>query len=242
MTMPAFWHDVFYAPLLNFLFWLYSGAAGQNFGVAIIELTVLLRLFLLPFTILDERSRYRYEQLMVKIGELERDFKSDAVMRKEKIRQLLKTHQVSYWSKMVVLGIQAFVLVLIYQVFLGGLRFTAEESLYAWVSVPVSVNTAFLGYDLTLRSWHWALAAGVYLFAQLYFSMRKNKRVTRADIMYLIFFPIFTALILWLLPMVKAVFILTSMIFSTLVRLVRVSLLTAKPEEIAAQAAVKPKA
>ena len=58
--MNSFWHDFLYTPLLNFLMFLYSGPAVQDLGVAIIMLTVLLRVLLLPFTLLDERNRYRY--------------------------------------------------------------------------------------------------------------------------------------------------------------------------------------
>ena len=61
--MGHFWHDYLYTPLLNFLFFLYSGPAFGNLGVAVIELTVLLRTVLLPLTILEERSRYRFEKL-----------------------------------------------------------------------------------------------------------------------------------------------------------------------------------
>ena len=45
--MGIFWHDYLYTPLLNFLIFLYSGPAFGNLGVAVIELTVLLRTVLL---------------------------------------------------------------------------------------------------------------------------------------------------------------------------------------------------
>lgn len=216
--MGQFWHDDLYNPLLNFLMYLYSGPAFGNLGVAIIELTVLLRMILFPFTVFDERSRYQYEKLSKKIGALERDFKADHIKRKEKIRDLLREHKVSYWSKVLVLGVQALVLVLLYQVFMGGIRFTPSEKLYSWVTVPPRIDTMFLGFDLAQKSLFWPSVVAVILFLQIYSVQKKREHlVTRADVMYMILFPVFTLVALLLLPMVKSVFILTSMFFSMFV-------------------------
>jgi YidC/Oxa1 family membrane protein insertase len=216
--MGQFWHDFLYTPLLNFLIFLYNGPAFGNLGVAIVQLTVLLRAALLPFTIVEERNRYRYEKLNRKIELIEKDFKADHVKRKEKIRDLLREHKVSYWSKVLVLGVQLVVLVLIYQVFVSGVAFTKYEVLYSWVKVPASVNTNFLGFDLAERSAAWALAVGVLLFMQIYTVQKQRSHlVTRSDVMYLFLFPIFTFVVLALLPMVKALFVLTSMLFSMFV-------------------------
>ncbi len=216
--MGQFWHDNLYNPLLNFLIYLYTGPAFGNLGLAIIELTVLLRIILMPFTVFDERSRYLYEKLSKKIGSLERDFKADHIKRKEKIRELLREHKVSYWSKVFVLGIQGVVLVLLYQVFMGGIRFTPNENLYAWVSVPTRIDTMFVGFDLAQKSLFWPSIVAVILFLQIYSVQKKREHlVTRADVMYMILFPVFTLVALLLLPTVKSVFILTSMFFSMFV-------------------------
>jgi membrane protein insertase Oxa1/YidC/SpoIIIJ len=216
--MNAFWHDSLYVPLLNILIWLYQGPAFGNLGVAIIELTVMLRFVLLPFTIIDERGRSEYEHLSKKIGVIERDFKADHIKRKEKIRELLKEHKVSYWSKVFVLGIQLLVLVLIYQVFMAGIRFTSADLIYHWITPPTQVNTTFLGFNLAERSWFWPTAVAAVLFAQIYAVQKKREHlVKKADVMYMIFFPLFSMVVLLVLPMVKSVFILTSMFFSMFV-------------------------
>ncbi len=216
--MAQFWHDYLYTPLLNFLIFLYSGPAFLNLGVAVIELTVLLRLALLPFSILDERNRFRYEKLNRRIEAIERDFKTDHVKRNEKIRELLKQHRVSYWSKMIVLGVQLLTLILLYQVFIGGIRFTRFEVLYEWVSVPLEINTRFLGFDLAGHSLLWPAIVAVYLFLQIYTVQKQREHlVKRSDVMYLLLFPVFTFVILLLLPMVKSLFVLTSMLFSSVI-------------------------
>lgn len=217
--MGKIWHDYLYEPLLNTLFFLYGGPAFKDMGLAIIELTVALRIVLMPFTVVNERSRYRFEKLNAKIAGIERDFRNDAVKKKEKIRELLKMHKVNYWSKSIVLGVQALVLVLLYQVFLAGLRFTRYEQLYAWVSEPRDVDTVFLGFDLAHRSFYAALIAAVVLFLWLYTEQKRREHlVTRSDVMYVLFFPIFTLAVLWALPSVKSLFVLTSMLFSIVIQ------------------------
>ncbi|KPJ85974.1 hypothetical protein AMJ57_01115 [Parcubacteria bacterium SG8_24] len=220
--MGAFWHDYLYTPLLNFLMFLYNGPAFGNMGVAIIELTVLLRLVLLPLSVLDERNRFRYEKLNRRIAAIERDFKADPVKRKEMIRQMLKEHRVNYWSKVFLLGVQAVVLVLLYQVFVSGVRFTRHEMLYAWVRVPDQVNTFFLGFDLAEKSVFWPGVVAVLLFVNTYTVQKQREHlVTKSDVMYLMLFPVFTFVVLMILPTVKSIFVLTSMVFTMIVFAIR---------------------
>jgi len=217
--MGTFWHDNFYTPLLNVLMWLYGGPAGGNLGVAVIELTVMLRIALLPFTVLDERNRFRFEKLNARFEAIQRDFKNDQVLAKEKIRELLKEHKVNYWSKVIVLGVQLLVLILLYQVFIGGIRFSSPAELYSWVAPPVAVNTRFLGLDLGMsHNWMWPGIVAVTLFVEIYVEQKQREPlVTKSDVIYLIFFPLFTFAALWFLPIVKSVFILSSMTFTIVV-------------------------
>ncbi|MFH2063498.1 MAG: YidC/Oxa1 family membrane protein insertase [bacterium] len=216
--MGTFWHDYLYTPLLNFLIFLYNGPALGNLGVAVIELTVLLRLVLLPLSVLDERNRLRYERLDRKVESIKRDFKDDSVKMKEKIRELLHQHKVNYWSKVGLLGIQGLVLVLLYQVFVAGVRFTRQEVLYSWVQAPLEVNPMFLGSDLGHRSLLWAgLVAGL-LFLNIYTVQKQREHlVTKSDVMYLLTFPLATFVLLAMLPMVKSLFVLTSMVFGMVI-------------------------
>jgi membrane protein insertase Oxa1/YidC/SpoIIIJ len=211
--IAAIWHDYLYTPVLNVLFFLYSGPAFGNMGWAVVEMTVMLRLVLLPFTVLEERSSWRYELMQEKLEAVARDFKNDNIRRKEKVRELLAQHRVNYWSKSVTLVIQGLMLVLLYQVFLGGIRFTEHESLYSWVITPSTVNAVFYGFDISAHSLAWAVAVGIFLFVSIYLDTRKSHHVRRSDMLYMFGFPLFTVLVLFMLPMVKALFIMTSMIF-----------------------------
>lgn len=215
------WHDFLYTPLLNFLIWLYNGPAFGNLGVAIIYLTIIIRVVLLPFTIVSERSKIFYEKLSQKIDKIGQDFKNDPIQKKEMIRKVMREHRVSPWAKVMVLGVQALILVLLYQVFIGGINGKLGD-LYRWVAHPDFINTDFLGFDLGQRNLFWSGLVGAVLFLEIYFDQRSRKgSLTRSDVVYQIAFPGAVFLTLWLLPMAKSIFILTSLIFSFFVIIIR---------------------
>ncbi|OGL89483.1 hypothetical protein A3H75_01265 [Candidatus Uhrbacteria bacterium RIFCSPLOWO2_02_FULL_51_9] len=217
------WNDYLYRPLLNILIWLYNNWAGQNLGWAVVILTVALRVILLPFSIINERNAVRYERLHERIEGLEKAFKNDPVQLKEEIRNVMHYYRVSPWAKTVVLGILGLVLVLLYQVFLGGMEpIKIARALYDWNDAPGTVNTIFFGFDIALRSLLWSGAAGVWIFLDLYWTQRKSAQsATKGEVMFIIFFPFFIFVLLWWLPMVKSIFILTSMAFSGTITVLR---------------------
>lgn len=201
--------------ILGVLLYLYQNLAFQNLGLAVIELTILLRILLLPFSIFEERSRSRYEKVSKKIDALNRDFKNDQVKLHEEIRMVLSEAKVSYWSKVVLIATQLFVLVFLYQVFLSGINFSMNLDLPSWVPKIQSVNTMFLGFDVGKKSLFWPGLVAIILFLEIFIEQRSRKNLlVKGDVLYLIGFPLFSFVVLLLLPMVKSLFILTSMFFT----------------------------
>ncbi len=223
-----FWHDFLYAPLLNLLIWLADAVAGGSLGVAVIALTVLIRVALLPLSILSERNALAFDRLQAEIRAIEAESKTDQVLKKERIRELLHAHKVSPWAKVMALAFQGVVLVLLYQVFIGGINAQLGE-LYPFVTRPEVVNTSFFGFELGSRDVGWAAAVGIVLFLEIVVSLKRRARVDRSDLAYLIFFPAFVFGVLWLLPMVKSLFILTSLAFSIFLHAVRLTVFRPRP-------------
>lgn len=213
--LATLWHDGLYEPLLNVLFFLYDKAAGENLGIAVIELTVAMRLLLLPLSVLSERKRGKFEALSEKVAELRGQYKNDVVKLRAETRKLLRAAKVSPWAKIVVLGVQVLVLVLLYQVFLGGLNAGKLNDLYAWVWHPDIVHTVFLGFDIAARNIWWAVGVGVLLFIEIVVTQYSRRHaLERREAFYRYAFPVAATIILAQLPMVKSIFILTSMAFS----------------------------
>lgn len=210
------WNDWLYAPLLNALIYLYNGIAGQNLGVAVIFLTIILRIALLPFTVASVRNEGFYEKLDEQVKKIRRAFKNDPVLQKQEIRDFLHKNRIHPWAKAVVLGVQILVLVLLYQVFLGGINFNKLIELYPWISRPDFVNTNFLGWEIGERyTYFWPAIVAVVLYLEIYFEQRpRHGSLMNSDLVYRYFFPLISFLALYILPIAKSIFILTSLLFS----------------------------
>ena len=216
------WNQYLYIPLYNFLIWLYSSYSSYNLGVAVIILTILLRLLLLPFTILVERGKIIGEGLEQAVREIQRDFQNDPVKQRHFIRRYLKRNKVRPWAKAVVLGVQGLVLVLLYQVFIGGIN-TQEKIplLYSWMPRPDFINTQFFWFDVGPRNYFLAAIVAGYVFAEILIGQWEEKvKPTRQEELFALLFPAMTFLVLAWLPSVKSLFILTSLLFSTIISMV----------------------
>lgn len=219
--LSVIWHDYLFAPLLNVLIYFYNGIAVENLGLAVVYMTIALRLVLIPFSIISERNSYKHEKIQKDLAIIGEEFKDDPVERKEHIRGLLKANKIYPWSSAVLLGIQALALVLLYQVFVGGMtgKLTA---LYDWVSRPDIINTQFLGFDIAQRNYYAAAVVGIILFWQIWRQQRRRKdTLDRGDMFFRYGFPLGSFVVLAILPSVKTVFILTAIGFSYVVHLFR---------------------
>jgi len=228
-----FWQTFLYQPLFNVLIWIYANLTDQNLGWAIVYLTILLRLVLLPLTIKSERNKSKNTLVAKEIVRLDKDFAKDHVLKKEEIRKVLKKHKISPWSKAVVLGIQGLVLVLLYQVFLRGITGKKiVEILYPAIEFPGQINTYFYGTALgDPYNIYWSGVVMAVLMIEIYFDFRKRKSgLAKSDLTYFFLFPGFVFLFLYILPMVKALFILTSILVSIVIH--NISKVFLKPEEV----------
>ncbi len=218
--MINLWHDFLYQPLFNFLIWIYNNWTDQNLGLAIVYLTVLLRLVLLPFTLVTEKTLVENKELEKDVARLEKELGKDHVLKKQEIRRALKRRKVRPWAKVVVLGVQFLVLVLLYQVFLRGI--TGEkilDILYPFVDFPGKMNTDFFGFNLLLiHDIIWPGIVAMWLFFEIYLTSGGTKgKLNRNDLLYFLLFPAAIFIVLYMLPLVKSLFVLTSLVFSAIV-------------------------
>ncbi|PIR03864.1 MAG: hypothetical protein COV59_04325 [Candidatus Magasanikbacteria bacterium CG11_big_fil_rev_8_21_14_0_20_39_34] len=216
----SIWNDFLFRPLFNFLFYAYNNWTEQNLGWAVIYVTILLRMFLLPLTLIMERNKISNIELSDEVKRLEKDYAKDPVQKKEEIRKVLKKRKVSPWAKAMSLGIQGLFLVLLYQVFTHGIvGKNVVNLLYDSVDFPGAINTTFYGFELGERNTlFWPGLITLFLLVEIYFEFRGRKNnLYKSDLMFFFLFPLSVFLALWWLPMVKSLFILASMIFSLVI-------------------------
>ena len=70
-------NTILYQPLLNALILLYHYLPGKDFGVAILVLTVIVRLILHPSSVKAIKSQKALTSLQPKLKELQKKYKND---------------------------------------------------------------------------------------------------------------------------------------------------------------------
>ncbi|MBI2624725.1 MAG: membrane protein insertase YidC [Candidatus Nealsonbacteria bacterium] len=203
---------VLYQPLLSALLIIYRYLPIQDFGLAVIVLTIITKLIFYPLGTKGIKAQKALQDLQPKIKEVQDKFKNDKTRQAKEMMELYKREGVSPLSGCLPLLIQFPILIALYRVFWKGI---AEQS---------GINHFFLGFvDLSIPSWPLALATGVLQYIQTRMSVPKNKaqdqgakndfsNVLQKQMLY--FFPVFTVIILLRLPSALALYWLTTIIFT----------------------------
>ncbi len=158
---------LFYQPILNLLIWLHNAIPGDDFGWAIIALTVLIKIILLPLSARALHSQKALQDLQPKVDELRKKYKDDRQQQGRELMRLYREERVSPFSSCLPLLIQLPFLLAIYQVLSDEVASGSLDRLYPFVASPPALDTMFLGtIDLESPSIAVALVAGVLQFLQ----------------------------------------------------------------------------
>ena len=165
--MIELYNTILYQPLFNLLIWLYNIVPGNDIGLAIIILTVLIRLVLLPLYWQSIRSQRALQEIQPKVDELRSKYKDDKEKLAAEMMNIYKENKVNPFSSCLPLLIQLPFLIAVYQVFRHGLNGESLELLYSFVANPGSINSVSLGFiDLAVPSIVLAFMAGAAQFWQ----------------------------------------------------------------------------
>jgi len=211
-----------FQPLFNALILLYNFLPGNDFGIAVIALTVLIRLALYPLMAKSLKSQKVFSKLQPKIKEIQEKFKDDKSKQAEEMVKLYKEAKMNPLSGFLPLLIQLPLLIALYQVFWKGLQPEAMSNLYAFIPNMGQIDPHFLGIiNLSQASMFLAILAGTFQFIQAKTmnpkSKKKGKTNKTADMMQkqmLYFLPFFTVVILLRLPAAIALYWIVTSLFS----------------------------
>jgi YidC/Oxa1 family membrane protein insertase len=218
------WYDLLYLPLYNLLILLYSGSPfGPDMGMAVIFLTLFVRLALLPFSIRGAQSEHKLARLEPTIEELKQRYKHNVEKQRAAIKRLLEENDIGIFSNFFSLLFQILFLVVLYKIFSSGLQLIGNNQLYDIVPNPGVIETTFFGrFNLIVPHPPASLfAAGVVFFYQVLRHLRKGSQASTIDRVFLFALPAFTYIATILLPSSKAVFIATSVLFSMWIQIIQ---------------------
>ncbi|MBI2644362.1 MAG: membrane protein insertase YidC [Candidatus Wildermuthbacteria bacterium] len=165
-----------YQPFLNALILLYEYLPGRDFGVAVIALTILLRLVLYPLSAKAAIAQKKFAELQPRIKEIQEKFKDNKEQQAKAVFEFYRKEKINPFSPLLPLLIQFPILIALYQLFWKGFGPEQLVFLYSFVPTPGIINTSFLGFmDLAQKSLFFAVAAGILQFFQAKQTMPAKK-------------------------------------------------------------------
>jgi len=215
-----FFNIIFYQPLLKALVLLYQYLPGHDFGIAVIVLTVLIKLILYPLGAKGIKSQKALQELQPKIKEIQARFKDDKTRQAKETMDLYKREKINPFSGFSLLIIQLPILFALFKVFGSGIKAMS------------GVNTTFFGLiNLAETSVILVVLAGIAQFFQAKMmtpstpstrlgTSRSGQAGQAPDFsgmmqkQMLYFFPVFTVFILWRMPSAIALYWLTTTLFT----------------------------
>jgi YidC/Oxa1 family membrane protein insertase len=230
-----FFFIILYQPLLNILVALYIILPGNDLGVAVILLTILIKLALHPLSAKGLRSQKAISRIQPQVKEIQEKFKDNKAAQSQALLELYRQEKVSPTSGCLPLLLQLPIIIALYQLFLRGLTSESlQANLYSFVPNPGIINLSFLGLNLESKIFVGVVAflAGVTQFWQMKMTMpsssnnkqgsSNNKQAKSGDIassmqkQMIYIFPVLSVVIIWQFGAVIGLYWLVSTLFSAI--------------------------
>lgn len=164
--IAQFFHTVFYTPIYNALIALIHIAPWGDVGIAIILLTVLVKLLLLPLSVKAAHTQRLMKKIEPKVAEIKEKHKDDSEEQMRQIMSIYKEHGFNPFMNFLLILLQLPVIFALYYVFFrGGLPVVHTDLLYPFIPSPEIIRMQFLGIvDIAQKSLLFALMAGLSQF------------------------------------------------------------------------------
>ena len=222
-SLVNFFYIVLFQPLFNSLVVLYNYLPGHDFGIAIIFLTIIIRIILYPVSVKALNSQKALQALQPKMQEIQKKHKDNKEQLAKETLELYRKEKINPFSGLFLAIIQLPILIALYTVFWKGLNPAELANLYSFVYNPGEINSIFLGIiDLSKANFVLAVLAGIFQFFQTKMLMPKNSpikgkgsdmsQIMQKQMVY--FFPFLTVFILMNLPSAIGLYWIVSGLFS----------------------------
>jgi YidC/Oxa1 family membrane protein insertase len=176
--MYELWNTFLYQPFYNVLIWLTSVMPFGDVGLAVIALTIIVKLILYPLTKKTIKSQLDMKRLEPELARIKKEYPNKEEQAK-KTFELYKTSETNPFAGCLVMIIQIPIILALYYVFYIGFAASNAVPLYSFVTMPENLNTMFLGLiDITKPNIVLALLAGISQFIQMRVSFGSAKTET----------------------------------------------------------------
>lgn len=211
-----------YQPFLNVLVFAYwatgLGSNEYNMGLAVIALTIVIRLCMLPLSLNGMKTEHKRYKVMGEMRELESELSHDPVALTAKKKQVMRSNKNLVASEIINMIIQVMIAIMLWRLFSTGLSGEDTHLIYSWMPyVPQPFDLIWWGIDLTQPNMLLNLLQCILLFVVEYLAFVaapkgtiSRERALKAQLVL----PILFFLVFMLLPSGKKLFVITTLSFT----------------------------
>ena len=175
-------NDLLYYPLFNLMVFFYNIIPGNDIGIAIIMLTLLVRFVLYPINTKAIKSQKQLQEIQPKMKEVQAKYKNDKEKQAKALMELYQKHKINPMSGCFPILIQFPILIALYWVFLNGFKDESLSILYTFISNPGHIDPMFVGFvNLSETNIVLAFIAGILQYFQTKMIMGNKKEEDKKE-------------------------------------------------------------
>ncbi len=221
-----------YQPFFNILvgiYWLIGESTSEfDMGLAVIIFAVVVRIIMLPLNFVGNRSAKGKKEISDQINQLNKKLKHDPVKLKKQTKKIIKSNPKAVISEGITLFVQILIVIMLYRIFKTGLEGADIHLLYKFMpKISLPINLMFLG-QINLSKPSFILniiqSALIFIVEMLQISFNPLPTSRKEFISLVIFLPVVSFIIFAFLPSGKKLFIITSLVFSIFIILIKQAL------------------
>ena len=209
-------NEIIYRPILNLTIFIYNTLGANDFGLAIVVLTIFVRAILLPLSLRAAKTQQKISQLSPEIDKIKKDF-PDQASQGVAMMELYKKHKVNPIGGCLPLLLQLPILLGVYQVLLNIFKPNALAGLYSFIAKPEIIQPLMFGLlNMQSKSGFVSIIAGATQFIQAKMSLAQSapSQTQAMNKNLMIAMPVLVAFIGWNLPMGVSLYWITTTLFS----------------------------
>lgn len=165
------YNQILYRPIINLIIWFTQTLPGNDFGLAMIAVTIVIKIILLPLEIKSLQTQQSLRKIQKQLDDIQKNQKTSKEEQAQAMMAVYQKEGVNPFASVGVVFLQLpFLLALIQAINYFGKIFNGEAFdpgiLYGFISAPHSLNPMFLGLvNLSRPSWILAVLVAILQLA-----------------------------------------------------------------------------
>jgi YidC/Oxa1 family membrane protein insertase len=171
--ISSLFHNLLYAPIYNLLIFFVDVVPSGDVGIAVIIVTVIVKLVISPFSIAAMKTQRRMKLVEPQLKEIREKYKDDKEKQALETLALYKNNGIKPFSSILVTFLQLPVIIALYLVFRHEHLLSPNTALiYHFIPLPTDISPLFLGvFPTTGHVITLAVLAAAAQFLQAYITI-----------------------------------------------------------------------